>query len=219
MRQVGRTRLHPTNLSFAPAYTATECGAKIWGIQITGHGPVAMMEDSRILRSKGSHGAQTTQNVPPLIAMIEQLEAIHALYTAAAGNPDPDAQRDLALAKDQMFAAFPLVYRTLRELSAENQRLRGLQAQGLVSAAYNASPLEFVGFADPDGDAMADTLNEMASEKGLVVGDELVVMESYTRQVHYMVCGGPTLSSPLEPFTFGTSPAGAGPASAAVDDR
>lgn len=139
--------------------------------------------------------------------MLEQLEEIRALY-AAANTTEGEAA---TLARNKLLTAFPSFYRSVLELILENQRLRGAANAALVPQAPNVSPLEFVGYEDPEGRGEASgpvtSLHEMAAEIGLLVGDEFVVTEVFRRFAHYRLTGGPGISDPLALFRFDPPPA------------
>jgi hypothetical protein len=142
--------------------------------------------------------------------MLEQLEEISGLYLAAAMTDGQTA----SLARNKLLAAFPAFHRSVRELVHENQRLRGAASAALVPQPSNVSAMEFVGYEDPQGrvdeTGPVQSLHEMATQIGLLVGDEFVVTEIYRRFAHYRLTAGPNVSDPLALFNFEPPPAAAG---------
>lgn len=135
--------------------------------------------------------------------MLERLSELKALYEISAGGGEDTGLRSFSA---QLVAAFPDLCRAYVEAVEENRLLRGLAATALVTPAPNAAPLTFEGFlARVEGD-IYDSLNEYASAQRLVIGDEFVITETYCRDVHYAIQGGPTAQAPLQAFRFAPEP-------------
>jgi hypothetical protein len=72
------------------------------------------------------------------------------------------------------------------------------------------SPRGLLNKLDFCGTGPVQSLHEMATQIGLLVGDEFVVTEIYRRFAHYRLTGGPNLANPLALFNFEPPPATAG---------
>ena len=131
--------------------------------------------------------------------MLEQLLDLQVAYERSAPN---SGAADPAAFDQLMRAAFPGLVRAIAETIEENRRLRGLSASSLAPAEPSAAPLEFEGYSDPVSGDVTDSLNELATARGIVAGEEVTVEEHFARFVRYKVSGGPTADAPLQRFEF-----------------
>ncbi|MFP3637512.1 hypothetical protein [Paraburkholderia sp. SIMBA_054] len=140
--------------------------------------------------------------------MLEQLLILKADYEATYGAGGAASESARAHFADRLLSAFPNIYRAFVDTIEENRLLRGMAASALVTPAENASPLVFAGLISPLEDEAFDSLQQYALERGLVVGDDFTITETYTRDMHYQVAGGPSVADPLGRFQFltGTGP-------------